>query len=177
MGVAEDTDSFVLVAIKGCVLELELDPPQPMTKESDPSAMKTSIGKIRLRRAGKLSISSPAKLATPPALIHPRLEVPLVASFVRLTTSGEAVWSVSVEVTAPALAAVGWLKEHAIPVGSVDGQEKVSDAGASATLPVGVAVTVTVPAPLAAIVTDAGLIDTVNAPATLTDAVTAAEAV
>ena len=70
----------------------------------------------------------------------------------------------SVELIAPPLLIEGALKEHDSPAGNVEGHEKMSEAGVSTVVPVGVTVTVTLPAVFGASDSELGLIVVVNDP-------------
>ena len=79
----------------------------------------------------------------------------------------------SVELTTPAVPAVGALNEQLTPAGSVAGHENVRDAGFRAVLPLGVTVTVALPEALGASVKDDGFTEVVNDTARVTTAETA----
>ena len=74
----------------------------------------------------------------------------------------------SVELIAPWLLRTGALKEHAIPAGIVEGQEKAIDPAVNTVEPVGVAVTITLPDMFGASDNEAGLIVVVKVPDRLT---------
>lgn len=162
VGDVGDTDSAVVVVMSAGVGLLP--PLQPITKNTELNVIIVSAKSRCLRRRGRSSSRSPARLPVAPAPNHPPWEVRALAPGLEPTYSGVESCRVSVELTAPWLLRTGALKEHAIPAGIVEGHEKEIDPAVSTVEPVGVAVTITLPDVFGASDNEAGLIVVVKVP-------------
>jgi hypothetical protein len=166
VGAVGDRDSAVVVVISaGGGL---LPPLQPIAKKTELNEIIVRARSTYRRRRGNSSSNNPARLPVAPAPSHPRWDPRTLATLLGPTYSGVASCSVSVELTPPWLLRTGALKEHAIPAGIVEGQEKAIDPAVSTVEPVGVAVTTTLPDVFGASDNEPGLIVVVKVPDSVT---------
>ena len=142
---------------------------QPSTEKRDPNRTIPTSGSTIFFRLRKPSTRSPAKLIVAPETNHPLRGLVVVATTWTGPTSGDVVCKERVESTVPLAPATGALNEQPNPDGNPVGHLKLRFAGFSVSDPVGVTVIVAVLELFGAIVTDDGLIETVNGLETITD--------